>query len=464
MYSYQEDFLTVRNIPKDFYDLAKSYFNTYNVQDMLEAKSYYDGKNVTVSLLKRYYFNDDIIKDGNGNPVLNERGEPLRHSGFVENPYVANNKIGYGFFSEMVNQKVDTLLAEIPTTYGYTFDKTYLKNFSYALHEASIEASCCGKAFVFQAVNGEFTVFETDKCVPFYDDETGNLKALIRQWTVEPKTGKVKTFIEVYDQEKITKYVEQNGVYTVVSSAYYRFNKIQSKLSSTIIPNNAGFPVFELKNNKNSTSDLTFNIRSKIDSIDIVTSGFANNIEDFADVFWTIKTSQNLSGEYYESFVANISKSKKVFGEDVEPHQISIPTEARSKFVEERKKELYEDGGVIDTSKLTGGSLTNVAIKASTMGLQRRTSSFEWQVYQTAMEMLKYYIGLNTSVPAELDITFNWLIIDNVTETIQNAVLIKDSVSQKTFLTMLQKSNIINDIDEEIEEINKDMSSRYAIE
>jgi hypothetical protein len=256
-----------------------------------------------------------------------------------------------------------------------------------------------------------------------------------------------------------------DGNYVLVNAEYYRYDKLKSKLSETIIPKNVGFPVFELKNNKNATSDLTFNIRSKIDSIDIVTSGFANNIEDFADVFWTIKTTDNLSSEYYESFVANISKSKKVFGEDIQPHQINIPTEARSKFVEERKKELYEDGGVIDTSKLTGGSLTNVAIKASTMGLQRRTSSFEWQVYVTATAILKYSLALaNTQIPQDLDITFNWLLIDNETETIQNAMLVKDSVSQKTFLTMLQKSNIINDVNGEIEELAKDVQNRYVVE
>jgi hypothetical protein len=193
MFSYNEDFLTVKSIPRDYFDLASKYFASNKVQEMIDAKSYYNGKNVTVSLLARYYYNDDIIRDKDGMPVLNADGTPKRHSGFVENPYVSNNKIGYGFFSEMVNQKTDTLLAETPTVYGYELDKAYLKNFSYALHEASIEASCCGKAFIFENIYGDFTVFNTEQCLPFYDDETGELKALIRQWIVETENGKDKT-------------------------------------------------------------------------------------------------------------------------------------------------------------------------------------------------------------------------------------------------------------------------------
>ena len=164
-------------------------------------------------------------------------------------------------------------------------------------------------------------------------------------------------------------------------------------------------PIVEYMNNEQRQSDFKPNIRSKIDIIDIVESGFANNIEDFSDVYWTIRESANIPTDTYEDFVANINRTKRVFGEDIQPHQIEIPTQARSTFVEMIKKDLIKDSGVIDTETMTGSSLTTTAIKAATMKLRQRVSDFEWYAYQATNELIAIYQSFN-NLSFEFDVVF----------------------------------------------------------
>ena len=87
---------------------------------------------------------------------------------------------------------------------------------------------------------------------------------------------------------------------------------------------------------------MTPSVRAKIDIIDIVNSGFANNIEDFSDLFWVIKMPAEWMRPRLRITLRNINRTKKIIvgdGDDVNTKQIEIPTEARTKFVELMKKE-----------------------------------------------------------------------------------------------------------------------------
>ena len=89
------------------------------------------------------------------------------------------------------------------------------------------------------------------------------------------------------------------------------------------------------------------------------------------------------------------------------------------------KQEIVEESGIIDIKDLTATQLTNVAIKASTMKLRQRVSDFEWQAYKCATEVLELYFRLQGKEIPEFDVTFNTYHLDNVTETVQNAVSLR---------------------------------------
>ena len=129
--------------------------------------------------------------------------------------------------------------------------------------------------------------------------------------------------------------------------------------------------------------------------------------------------------------MANINRTRKIIGEGAEMKQFQIPTEARSKFVEIIKDDLIRDGGVVDTKALTNGNLTATAIKAARANLETRVSKFEWEAYKTATETIQMYLE-KTGRAADFDITFNSYHLDNVTETVQNATMLRGTRSYAT--------------------------------
>ena len=175
MASYQIDFQNGKaNNAADTYSLIISYQASETYIAAKAGWDYYMGENTTISAIGRYYWKNRV--DENTGKVVG--------GGFVENPYVANNKIGYSFFTDMVTQKVDTLFREIPTIDGVELPKGFVKTFGYVLRSAAERASAQAVSYIFVDSDGHLNCFSADRAMPFYDNETGKLRALIRWWEV----------------------------------------------------------------------------------------------------------------------------------------------------------------------------------------------------------------------------------------------------------------------------------------
>lgn len=452
MASFQMDF-DINNLKK----IIDTWLGSSARRKIVDANKYYDGENVTVSKLKRMMWSD-------------------KYKRMIENTFVANNKISYNKYHDIVSQKVNTLLNEIPVINDFK-DDLFVKNLGYALKQASIKASNGGSAFIYCGYDNNLVVFDTENCIPFYDDENKDIiKAFIRFWDINSflDLSKSTRYVEVYEEDGLTIYKSQDlSNYVIATSKQsYKF-KIKTDIFETQQENIklSRIPIVELKNNENRTNDFTTTIRSKIDMIDILNSGFANNIEDFTEIFWIIKNGAGLTSDELEDFVASINMTKKAILEgdstnslDIETKQIDIPVEARTKYTEELKTELIDESGIIDTAQLTGSSLTTTAIKASTMKLRQRVSDFEWFVYIACKSILNLYNEYNNISNIDYDIEFTKLLIDNDTEIITNAIMVKDTISQRSYLSLLKRANIIDNVDDEIKEMEKEQKDKYTIE
>lgn len=451
MASFQMDF-DVNNLKK----IIDTWLGSTARKKIVDANKYYVGENVLVSKLKRMMWSD-------------------KQKRMIENKFVANNKISYNKYHDIVSQKVNTLLNEPPVVSGLE-DEAFVKELGYSLKDASVKASNGGSAFIYCGFNNTLNVFETENCIPFYDDENKDIiKAFIRFWDVKSflNIDKVIRYVEVYEEDGMTIFKSEDLSNYDISTPKqaYRF-KIKRDIFETQkedIPL-SGIPIVELKNNEGKFNDLTPTIKSKIDMIDILNSGFANNIEDFTEMYWIVKNGAGLTTDELEDFVASINMTKKVILEgdntnslDVETKQIDIPVEARRTFTEELKTELVDESGIIDTAQLTGSSLTTTAIKASTMKLRQRVSDFEWFVYRACKSILKLYNEYN-NLNNEYEIDFIKLLVDNDSEIVSNAVMVKDSISQRSYLNLLKRANIIDNVDEEIKEMEREQKDKYTIE
>lgn len=438
---------------------------------------YFNGDNVTISELKRYYWSDPkVILDSNGLPVLDSNGCPKRFGGgFVENKYVANYRIGYGIYKDIVSQKTNSLLDETPTVSGIELDRKFLKQFGYAMKTAGQRAAGQGVSYIYQDYLGNLTVFQTENCIPYFDEMTGDLISLIRFWDIPTnyemsyqnnRYQSYYTIIETYTKEGLTVYSTRGKFHVVKPLTPYKFKRTADIFGSTITGESVNLPITIFRNNPDYKSDMTPSVRAKIDIIDIVNSGFANNIEDFSDLFWVIKNAGGMDSTEFEDYVANINRTRKIIvgdGDDVSTKQIEIPTEARTKFVELMKKELIFETGIIDTQAIAaGGDIRNIGIKLMTLKLRQRISDFEWEAYRAATDIINkrlQYLGES----GEFDIDFSKMLIDNDTELIDNANKIRPDISRETYLELIKKAGYISDVKEELKRIENENASIFSV-
>lgn len=469
MASFQLDFENIIKTKQDIFNLILRFKGSQERSGYIQAESYYSGNNWTImNLPDRQYWSDRVLKDANGEVKYDKNNEPIRANCLMPNPFVANNRVAYGIFHDIVSQKVNTLFGEDPyINTDFKIDDAYREQLAYAFKNAAIEASICGRAFVYEDMDGNFTVFDTANCIPFFDDYTGALRVLIRFVERQGSFSKKKSMLaEVYTEDGLIIYERIGADIKILRQLIpYKFSKrssiIFNEIKSVGLSN---LPIIVFYNNERGESDLTPSIRAKIDVIDLVQSGFINNIEDFSDIYWVIKKAPGggMSEDDYNDFFANINKTKRLFADDATPEQFSIPHEARSKAVEMLELQIIKESGVIDNEKLSSTSLTTTAIKAATMKLEQRVSDFEWFANEAITTAVNTWQEYNNQF-FEFKIDFTKLLVNNVTESIDNLVKIRSDISQKTALEILQKLRIIDDAEEELLELQKEREANISI-
>lgn len=415
---------------------------------LLTYKAYRNGENTFINTFSRLIWSDDEKR-------------------MVENVYAPNYKTAYGFYGNMVSQKNNALYGEIPSV-----DKMEMadrKKLGFALKKAGDNASTYGYAVIYEMFNGDYKVFETPDCLIFTDDFTGEIKRVIRFW--EREVNNVNYFyFEIYDEDGITTYqqAEKEKEPTVfIPKQYYKVitfsSSINTERQSVQLKR---LPIVIYRNNEECIADLTLNVKQKIDLIDIIQSGFANNIEEFSDVWMSINV-PSATPEQVQQIKEQARRAKAILfaGTDeknsADFKTLDIPYEARKTAIEMIKQELVEDTGIIDFKQITG-SATATEINARTYKLQQRVSDFEWFSDECATKLIEIWQDYN-NVEFDIDITFNKLFIKNNTEIVNIANSIYGKVSTKTYLNQLQLAGVIDDVDEEIMELEKESISKFDL-
>jgi SPP1 family phage portal protein len=189
-----------------------------------------------------------------------------------------------------------------------------------------------------------------------------------------------------------------------------------------------------------------------IDIYDIVNSDFANNIDDMQDAFFTIK---NYNGQDLQEFLTQLKKFKAVpvgDGGDVTANQLTIPTEAREKFLSLTDENIYKFAMAVDTNKLAGSSLTTTAIKASFANLDLKADKFEAEFrkfIRTLITFINKYEGTSYSYDFTLDRS---MLVNNI-ETIEAIKNQKGIISDRT---LFENHPLVLDVDQEFKRIEEE--------
>ena len=327
----------------------------------------------------------------------------------VEDFTASNNKIASNFFHRLNTQRCTYLLGngvsfsdnkeDIEDLDGNitTVDLTKEAlgdDFDTDLKTAGYNALIHGVTFGFWNLDRLY-VFPLTEFVPLWDEDDGTLRAGIRFWRID----KDKPLIAVlYEEDGYTKYKSKENIGVdleeIQPKKAYKIKVAKSEEGGEEVvgeENYSSLPIVPLWGSKLKQSTL-IGMKEKIDSFDLIRSGFANDLTDCAQVYWIIENAGGMSTAELEKFrdrlkinhiaVADTENSK------VSPYTQEVPYQARKEYLDEIRAGIYEDFGGLDVHTVAAGA-TNDHIDAAYQPMDEEADDFEFQVIEFIKQILK---------------------------------------------------------------------------
>lgn len=327
----------------------------------------------------------------------------------MEDFTASNNKLCSNFFHRLNTQRCTYLLGNgvsfsdhkerVKDEDGYevTVDTTkeMLGNrFDTDLKKGGFKALIHGVTFGFWNVD-RLHIFPLTQFVPLWDEDTGALRAGIRFWRIDESKPMIAV---LYEESGYTKYKSRANI-------GMDFEEIESIKSYKILiatseedgeevigeENYGSLPIIPLWGSDLHQSTLV-GMREKIDSFDLIRSGFANDLTDCAQIYWILENCSGMSQAELERFrdrlkinhiaVADTNNSQ------VTPYTQDVPYAARKEYLDEIRSGIYEDFGGLDVHTVAAGA-TNDHIDAAYQPLDEEADDFEYQVTEFIQQLLR---------------------------------------------------------------------------
>jgi hypothetical protein len=326
----------------------------------------------------------------------------------VEDFTASNNKIASNFFHRLNTQRCTYLLGngvsfsdnkeDIEDLDGNITTTDLTKEalgdkFDTDLKTAGYNALIHGVTFGFWNLDRLY-VFPLTEFVPLWDEDDGTLRAGIRFWRVD----KDKPLIAVlYEEDGYTKYKSKENIGVdleeIQPKRAYKIKVAKSEEGGEEVigeENYSSLPIVPLWGSKLKQSTL-IGMKEKIDSFDLIRSGFANDLTDCAQIYWIIENAGGMSDAELEKFrdrlkinhiaVADTDNSK------VSPYTQEVPYSARKEYLDEIRAGIYEDFGGLDVHTVAAGA-TNDHIDAAYQPMDEEADDFEFQIIEFIQQIL----------------------------------------------------------------------------
>lgn len=240
-------------------------------------------------------------------------------------------------------------------------------------------------------------VFKYTEFVPLWDEEDGSLKAGIRFWSLDWNQRPV--VVVLYEEDGYTKFHTKPGskgldLELLEDKTAYKQIVATSEADGDVVvgeENYSSLPIVPLWGSKHKQSTLV-GMRDKLDAYDLIDSGFANDLQECAEIYWLIGNALGETDESLAKFMDRL-KLNHVAAIDsdnskVTPYTQEIPTEARKTFLEELRNQIYEDFGALDVHTVAAGA-TNDHIDAAYQPMDEEADDFEYQIIKCVRQILK---------------------------------------------------------------------------
>ena len=373
-------------------DFIKAAINEYRSSPeykiALDADEYEAERNVTIMEFTRWLYNDA------GQKVVD----------FTS----ANNRVASNYLHRLVTQRVAYSLGN-----GISFanaEKVYQggkwvvqdktkemlgKDFDTVLYTAGRYARLHRVSFLFWNLD-HCDLFKATEFCPLFDENDGSLMAGIRFWSLD--WGSKPVTVVVYEADGYTKYrtrPKSKGLDLIELEPKRAYK--QKIAHNDVDPdeivgesNYVAIPIIPFWGSQHRQSDLV-GMRSKIDALDLVTSGFCNDLEDCAQVYWIIGNALGMDdsdlARFRDKLKLNHVAVMDTDNTNIQPFQQEIPTAARTALIDSLRAKIYEDYGGLDVHTVAAGA-TNDHIDAAYQPMDEEADDFEYQVIKAIRGIL----------------------------------------------------------------------------
>lgn len=271
-------------------------------------------------------------------------------------------------------------------------------HFDYDLQTAAYDALIHGVSFGFWNIDRLY-VFPLTEFVPFWDEHDGTLRAGARFWRLSPNSP---LQVVLYEEDGITRYTTEGEPNTDRERLVMVEDKRPYILRTQYVPadgteqviageNYGSLPIVPLWGSKRHQSTLV-GMRGAIDSYDLIRSGFANDLTDCAQIYWTIANAGGMSDSDLQRFLDRLRLTHVAVvdaddGQSAQPVTTEIPYQARKQYLDDIRAQIYEDFGALDVHTVAAGA-TNDHIDAAYQPMDEEASDFEFQVSEFIKQIL----------------------------------------------------------------------------
>ena len=371
----------------------------------------------------------------------------------VPDNYSANYKIVSSFFNRFVTQQVQFLLGNGVSWNDASTEDKLGKDFDNRIQQMAHYALVDKVAFGFWNYD-HLEVFRLKEFAPLWDEEDGALKAGVRFWQIDPIKPLRATLYEI---DGYTNYIWRSGEEVEIEPkrAYKLKVRISVADGQEIYDweNYPAFPIVPLWANQQKQSEL-IGIREAIDAYDLIKSGFANDLDDASQIYWTIQNAGGMDDVDLAQFVKRMKTVKAAVVDDdgarAESHTLDVPYASREALLERLRSDLYDDFMALDTKNIANGAITATQIKAAYEPLNNKTDMFEFCVIDFLSAILEL-AGIDDEP------TFTRSLIVNTQEEIgiilQSAIYLSEDYVTEKILNLLGDGDKLKDmLDEKTDE------------
>lgn len=384
----------------------------------------------------------------------------------VPDNFSANYKIPSNHFKRFVSQQTQHLLGNgISWLEPEKTKKVLGKDIDYQVQKA-------GRAAIVQAVSYGFfnmdhvEIFTAKEFVPFWDETNGALMAGIRFWQIDSQKPLRAVLYEV---DGYTNYIYEAGKKPreLDPKRTYKQIVVSTPKDGTEIYDGENYPTFPIiPCYANAAKQSEFvGMREQIDAYDLIKSGFANDLDDASQIYWTLENAGGMTDIDLATFIQRMKTIKVAQLEDegarAEAHTLDVPYNAREAILTRLENDMYKDFMAFNPADIVGGAVTATQITAAYEPMNVKTDGFEYCMLEFLQNLLEV-AGIDDEQP-----TFTRSLIINQSEMISNLVqaamyLPQEYVTTK-IMTILGDGDAVEDALEQMnmEDYNR-MSSRSA--